>query len=185
MSWVHQLTARLFTLWNGQLKLGRGVQIDPRAFIARGGRVLLGDRVVIRAGALLLPSSGSITIGHTSSINQYTVINGYGGVEIGNSVLVAAFVSLFASNHNFADPQVPIIEQGMSSRGGITIEDNVWIGTHATILDGVTIGSGSVVGAGTVVTKDVPPFSVVAGVPGRVVRQRIVRQLSDPAKVAC
>jgi len=185
MSWVHQLTARLFTLWNAQLEMGRGVQIDPRAFIARGGRVSLGDRVVIRAGALLLPSSGSITIGQASSINQYTVINGYGGVEIGNAVLVAAFVSMFASNHNFEDPTVPIAEQGLSSRGGIKIEDNVWIGTHATILDGVTIGTGSVVGAGTVVTKDVPPFSVVVGVPGRVVRQRIVRQLSDPAKVAC
>src|SRR5437899_7104702 len=104
MSWVHQLTARLFTLWNAQLKMGRGVQIDPRAFIARGGRVLLGDRVVIRAGALLLPSSGSITIGHTSSINQYTVITGYGGVEVGNCVMMTAFVSLFASNHSFAAP---------------------------------------------------------------------------------
>jgi acetyltransferase-like isoleucine patch superfamily enzyme len=172
------LTMLFFKLWNKQLHVGRNVKIDPRAFIARGGRVTLGDESVIRAGAMLLPSSGSISIGNKTSINQYTVINGQGGVTIGDSVMVAAFVSMFAAHHNFDDPALPILEQGTSTKGGIKIEDDVWIGTHAVILDGVIIGRGSVIGAGTVVTKNVPPYSVVAGVPGKMVRSRMPRTTS-------
>jgi acetyltransferase-like isoleucine patch superfamily enzyme len=176
MSWLSRITLLCFKLWNRQLQVGRGVEIDPRAFIARGGPVTLGEQTVIRAGALLLPASGSIHIGCRSSINQYTVINGQGGVEIGRSVMVAAFVSIFAANHSFGNPVLPILEQGMDSKGGIVIEDDVWVGTHAVILDGVTIGAGSVIGAGAVVTKNVPAFSVVMGVPGRVVRSRLQRR---------
>ena len=166
-------TILLFKLWNKQLRVGRNVEIDPRAFIARGGRVTLGDESVVRAGAMLLPSSGSISIGNKTSINQYTVINGQGGVTIGNSVMVAAFVAIFAANHNFDNPALSILEQGTSTKGGIKIEDDVWIGTHAVILDGVIIGKGSVIGAGTVVTKNVLPYSVVTGVPGKRVRSRV------------
>ena len=172
MSPLPLLTILFFKLWNRQLQVGRNVEIDPRAFIARGGPVSLGDESVIRAGALLLPSSGSIDIGNKTSINQYTVINGQGGVTIGDSVMVAAFVAMFAANHNFENPALSILEQGTSTKGGIRIEDNVWIGTHAVILDGVTIGRGSVIGAGAVVTKNVLPYSVVVGVPGKTVRSR-------------
>lgn len=172
MNFAYKIIGLLFRLWNGELELGCGVKIDPRAFIARGGRVSIGDQSVLRAGAMLLPSRGSITIGKRSSINQYVVINGQGGVRIGDSVMIAAFVSMFAANHVFDDPSLPMLEQGLSSKGGIRIEDDVWIGTHAVILDGVTIGTGSVIGAGAVVTKDVPPFSIVTGVPGQVVRKR-------------
>ena len=179
MSLLPLLTIRFFKLWNKQLQVGRNVEIDPRAFIARGGRVTLGDESVIRAGAMLLPSSGSISIGNKTSINQYTVINGQGGVTIGNSVMVAAFVAMFAANHNFDDPVLPILEQGTGTKGGIKIEDDVWIGTHAVILDGVIIGKGSVIGAGTVVTKNVLPYSVVVGVPGKRVRSRVPRTTSN------
>jgi acetyltransferase-like isoleucine patch superfamily enzyme len=175
MSLLSRLTAQCFKLWNNQLEVGRGAKIDPRAFIARGGRVTLGESTVIRAGAMLLPSSGFIQIGNRSSVNHYTIINGEGGVEIGNSVMVAAFVSIFAANHNFDDPNVPILEQGTSTKGGVKIDDDVWIGTHAVILDGVNIGTGSVIAAGAVVTKDVPAYSVVMGVPGKVVRSRAHR----------
>lgn len=172
MSLVHHAVALFFRWRNRQLALGRRVKIDPRAFIARGGEVTLKDEAVIRAGAMLLPSGGFIRLGRLSSINHYAVINGQGGVSIGDKVMIAAFASLFAANHSFADPNLPMQDQGMNTRGGIVIEDDVWIGTHAVILDGVTIGTGSVVGAGAVVTRSVPPFSVVTGVPARVVRQR-------------
>ncbi len=172
MNAISVLTLGLFKLWNRQLRAGRNVAIDPRAYIARGGSVTLGEETVVRAGAMLLPSSGSISIGKKTSINQYTIINGQGGVTIGDSVLVAAFVGIFAANHRFIDPARSILKQGMSAKG-IHIEDDVWIGTHAVILDGVSIGKGSVIGAGTVVTKDVLPYSVVMGVPGKTVRSRV------------
>jgi acetyltransferase-like isoleucine patch superfamily enzyme len=179
MNLLPVLTVLLFKLWNNQLQAGRKVEVDPRAFIARGGRVTLGEETVIRAGAMLLPSSGFISIGKKTSINQYTIINGQGGVTIGNSVMVAAFVSVFAANHNFDHPTLPILEQGTSTKGGIKIEDDVWIGTHAVILDGVIIGRGSVIGAGAVVTKDVLPYSVMMGVPAKRVRSRLQLQSKE------
>jgi acetyltransferase-like isoleucine patch superfamily enzyme len=172
MSLLSHLMILLFKLRNRHLDVGRDVEIDPRAFIARGGPVTLGEQTVIRAGAMLLPSSGSISIGKRTSVNQYAIINGEGGVTIGNSVMVAAFVGMFAGNHNFADIAVPISEQGTNSKGGIQIEDDVWIGAHAVILDGVRIGKGSVIGAGAIVTRDVPAYSVMMGVPARRVRSR-------------
>jgi acetyltransferase-like isoleucine patch superfamily enzyme len=163
----------LFRLWNKELRLGKGVRIDPRAFVSRGGRVILGENVIIRAGANLLPNGGAITIGDFSSLNHYVVINGQGGVTIGAKVMIAAFTSIFAGMHNFSSTEIPMHDQGMMTKGGIRIEDDVWIGTHAVILDGVTIGTGSIVAAGAVVTRNVPPFSIVAGVPARIVKSRL------------
>jgi len=175
------LTILLFKLRNKHLDVGREVEIDFRAFIGRGGPVTLGEQTVIRAGAMLLPSSGSIAIGKRTSINQYAIINGEGGVTIGDSVMVAAFVGMFAGNHNFDDIAIPISEQGTNTRGGIRIEDDVWIGSHAVILDGVRIGRGSVIGAGAVVTRDVPPYSVMMGVPAQWVRSRMKRHAMEAA----
>lgn len=172
MKYIHYATAFIFKVFNRKFKYGRNVKVDPRAFIARGGPVNLGDNVVIRAGAMLLPSGGSISIGQGSSVNHYSVINGYGGVRIGENVLIAAMVSIFSSKHNFEDRNIAITKQGMSTKGGVTIEDDVWIGTQCTILDGVTIGKGCVVAAGTVVTKNVPSFSIIAGVPAKIIGTR-------------
>jgi serine acetyltransferase len=173
MSLTNKTINLLFRLWNKELRLGKGVRIDPRAFISRGGPVLLGKSVIIRAGTHLLPNGGPIKIGDFSSLNHYVVINGQGGVTIGAKVMIAAFTSIFAGMHNFNSTEIPMHDQGMMSKGGIRIEDDVWIGTHAVILDGVTIGTGSIVAAGAVVTKDIPPFSIVAGVPARIIKSRI------------
>ena len=80
-------------------------------------------------------------------------------------------VSLFAENHNFSDPTLPMKDQGVTV-SFVTIEDDCWIASNSTILAGVTIGTGSVVAAGSVVTKDVPPYSVVAGSPAVVIKSR-------------
>ena len=172
MGLLNNLTLFAYKLWNTNLELGKNVKIDARAFIARGGIIKIGDDCVIRAGAMLLPSGGSISIGKNTSINQYTIINGEGNVTIGNKVLIASFVSMYAANHNFEDPNIPIRDQGMTTKGGIKIEDDVWIGTHVVILDGITIGKGSVISAGSIVTQDVEPYSIVAGVPAKIIRYR-------------
>ncbi|ASF48659.1 hypothetical protein CEK71_06200 [Methylovulum psychrotolerans] len=149
-----------------------GVIIDPRAFLARGGDISIGENSVIRAGAMLLPSGGSITIGARTSLNHYIIINGEGNVHIGNDVMIAAFVSIFAANHHFDRIDITMRQQGTGTKGGITVENDVWIGTHAVILDGVTVGKGSVIGAGAVITKNVPPYSIMVGVPGRCIGNR-------------
>lgn len=170
---IYKLATILFKLFNPNLKMARGAVIDPRAFPARGGKISIGENSIVRAGTMLLPSGGSISIGCNSSINQYAVINGEGGVNIGDDVMIAAFASIFAANHRIDRTDVSIRKQGMYSKGGIVIENDVWIGTHCVILDGVKIGRGSVIAAGAVVTRDVLPYSIIAGVPGRCIGNRL------------
>ena len=108
----------------------------------------------------------------------YTVLVGYGedikddgSIIIGNNVRIAPHVMMLAANHNFADVTKPICQQGLKLET-IIVEDNVWIAGRANIMAGVRIGTGSVVAAGAVVTKDVPPYSVVAGVQAKVINMR-------------
>ncbi len=79
---------------------------------------------------------------------------------------------IYTANHDFADTKLPMIEQGHATQRRVVIGDDVWIGARVIILPGVTIGTGCVVGAGSVLTRDVPPGSVVAGNPARVVKRR-------------
>lgn len=92
-------------------------------------------------------------------------------ISLGNNVLVAAGARMITRKHGFAELDRPMAEQGYSN-APIVIEDDVWIGFQAVILPGVTIGKGSIVGAGAVVTRDVEPGSIVAGVPARLIRLR-------------
>lgn len=94
-------------------------------------------------------------------------------ITIGNDVLIASFVSMIATNHNFSHANIPIRLQGLTD-AAITIGNDVWIGTKAIILSGVTVGTGSIIGAGAVVTKDVPEYSIVGGVPATVIRHRFL-----------
>jgi acetyltransferase-like isoleucine patch superfamily enzyme len=115
-----------------------------------------------------LPHSG-IWIGRNCFIGERCVIRGQGGVHIGDSVLMAPQVQILAVNHLFDDPSRPIIQQGITAQG-IVVDDGAWIGAGAILLDGVRVGARAVVGAGAVVTQDVPPRTMVTGVPARVTR---------------
>lgn len=112
-----------------------------------------------------------IRIGSGSSLNQGTIIDGYGGVTIGRNVRIASYVRINTADHVFTDPDLPISQQGFQV-APVTIGDDVWLGTGAVVGSGVTIGTGSVIGAGSVVTSDIPPYSVAVGVPCRVIRSR-------------
>ena len=106
-------------------------------------------------------------------------MRGQGGITIGNRVLFGPRTQVLAVDHVFSDPERPIMDQGITAQG-IVIEDNSWIGAGAIILDGVTVGRGSCIGAGTVLTKSVPPHSLVVGVPGRVIRNLLQEPLPPP-----
>lgn len=94
-----------------------------------------------------------------------------GSIKIGNNVLIGPYSILHSGNHKFKNPNISINKQGFEF-DEIVIEDDVWIAARCTILSGVTIGRGSVIAAGTVITKDIPPFSVVAGVRGKIISKR-------------
>lgn len=97
--------------------------------------------------------------------------NSKGLIKIGNNVRIAPNVMMISANHVFENPDIPIREQGMEVKP-ITIEDDVWVAGRVNIIAGVTIGKGSVIGAGSVVTKDIPPYSVAVGVPAKVIKER-------------
>jgi acetyltransferase-like isoleucine patch superfamily enzyme len=114
---------------------------------------------------------GFFEIGEHSYIGCNAVIGAGGGIRIGNHVLIGQSVNMHAESHEYSDPDRLICEQGVSYQG-IVVEDDVWIGSKATILDGTTIGRGAVIGAGAVVTRAVSPYTIVAGVPARVTGTR-------------
>lgn len=159
------------------IKLGKGVYLDQNTYLhACHNGIDIGKGSIVMHGAVLhvynfrgLPNS-KIVIGEESLIGEYSVVRGQGGVHIGNRVFTSPFSQIIAVNHIFDDPNMSFTEQGITAEG-IIIEDDVWIGASAVITDGVTIGKGSVVAAGAVVTKNVPPHTVVAGVPAKVIKE--------------
>ena len=161
----------------GNIRLGSGAYLDEGVYIhACPNGVEIGPRTLVMHGAVLhvynfrnMPHSG-IRIGRDSLIGEYTVIRGQGGVTIGDRVYTSPLVQIVAVNHVYDDPSRPFIDQGITAEG-IVIEDDVWIGSGAVITDGVHIGKGAVVAAGAVVTRDVPPHTVVGGVPARILRE--------------
>lgn len=158
------------------IRLGHGSYLDEGVYIhACPAGVRIGDGTLVMHGAVLhvynfrnLPHAG-ISIGRNSLISEYTVIRGQGGVTIGDRVYTSPMTQIVAVNHIFDDATRPFVEQGITAEG-IVIEDDVRLGAGAVVTDGVRIGRGAVVAAGAVVTTDVPPAAVVAGVPARIVR---------------
>lgn len=149
--------------------LNRDVTID--GFAERG--VWLGANVTVGAGAeirgsgVIAEPGVGVRIGDRTSIGRGNVIWGQGGVTIGQDCLLGPNVTIVSENHRFDSLAVPIREQG-HDRSPVVIGDDCWIGAGVVVLKGVTIGSGAVVAAGAVVTRDVPAFAVVAGVPAQV-----------------
>ena len=104
-------------------------------------------------------------------IAQNCFIQVRGKVIIGNKVIFGSGVSIFSESHNFDDPDLPVSVQG-ETRKGVIVEDGVWVCTRAIILDDVTIGKNSIVAAGSIVNKDVPPYTIVGGVPAKIIKCR-------------
>jgi acetyltransferase-like isoleucine patch superfamily enzyme len=136
-----------------------------------GNNLTIGRNTIIECTGVLRALGEGIEIGNNVGIAQNTFIQVRGKVKIGSNVILGPGVSIFSENHNISDPEKQIIEQG-ETRKGVTIEDNVWIGANSTILDGVCVGTGSVIAAGSVVTKNVERYSVVGGVPARLIKKR-------------
>lgn len=162
--------------YTNNIKLGHGVYLDQGSYLHASPRgISIGPRTIVMHGAILhvynfrnLPHSG-IEIGCDSLIGEYSVIRGQGGVQIGDRVYTSPFTQIIAVNHVFDNPNLPFVEQGITAEG-IIIEDDVWLGAGAIVTDGVRIGKGAVIAAGAVVTKDVPPHTVVGGVPAKTIK---------------
>ena len=134
--------------------------------------IKIGKYVVIKESCYLYAfKDGFIDIGEDVFIGMFCVIDGTGGITIGNRVAISYHTSIISASHKYTDLKISPGEQGIVAKG-IKIEDNVWIGANVTILDGVTIGEGVVIGAGSVVTESIPKFAIAVGVPARVIKYR-------------
>lgn len=129
-----------------------------------GGGLGIGRRVELQCPE-------RITVGSRVTINSDSYLAGDGGIEIGDDVLIGPQCMIFTMNHVYANPRVPIRDQGYEYRP-VRLGPDVWVGAGAIILAGVTIGRGAVVAAGAVVRGDVPDYTVVGGVPARVLGRR-------------
>ena len=162
--WFIRLLAPLYQHRGKHSVIHRSARMDTPPY-----RIFsLGDYSVVESFACINNAVGDVVIGDHTRIGLHNTI--IGPVEIGNHVNLAQGITVTALNHNFSDTSKRIDEQGVSTNP-VTIEDDVWVGANAVILPGVTIGEHCVVAAGAVVTKDVPPHSLVAGVPAKVIKQ--------------
>ena len=130
-------------------------------------RLVLGPNSYIAAHAYV---TGQLRTGRNCTLNPFSVVRGE--ITLGDAVRIGAHTSLLAFNHTMTDPDVEVFRQPITSRG-ITVGNDVWIGSHVVILDGVTVGDKAVIAAGAVVTKNVPAGAIVGGNPARVLRWRV------------
>jgi acetyltransferase-like isoleucine patch superfamily enzyme len=140
--------------------------------------IVFGERCTVGRFASIVPTNPllgelgeGLKLGDHSNIGAYSYIGCSGYIEIGNNVMRGPRVNLMAENHRFERVDIPMKGQGVD-KSFIRIEDDCWIGVNSSVLAGVTIGRGSIVAAGAVVTKDVAPYSIVGGVPARLIRSR-------------
>lgn len=134
------------------------------------GKLILehcGRNVNIERGAQF---SSGVRLGDNSGIGINARLEAH--VTIGNDVMMGPECMIFTANHSFSRTDIPMRLQGYDAPRSVVIEDDVWIGARVIILPGVRVGRGSIIGAGSVVTHDIPPYSIAAGNPARVIRSR-------------
>ena len=140
-----------------------------RSSVAGGCFDQHGKNINIEKGADFGRGSG-ISIGNNSGLGVNCVVRG--PLEIGDNVMMGRWVSVITNSHETSRTDIPMNQQGHKPAKKVTIGSDVWIGNRVTILPGVTIGNGVIIGTGAVVTKDVPDYAVIGGVPARVIRYR-------------
>jgi acetyltransferase-like isoleucine patch superfamily enzyme len=129
------------------------------------------ENVFIGRGSIIYTKDGDITLGRNTNIGFNSMIFSGSNVSLGENTILASFVYIIGGGHDYTRTDIPIAEQDKPSLG-VTVGDNCWLGAGAKVFDGVKIGEDSIIGAGAVVIKDVPPFSIAAGMPARVIRKR-------------
>jgi len=139
---------RCFFLKKILRRFGKDNEFDSRVYIGDGSDLEIGNHCQINCNAWLV------------------------NVKIGDYVMIAPEVVFISKLHGFSRTDVPMVLQGVINGAQTIVDDDVWIGRRAIIMPGLQLGEGSVIGAGAVVTKDIPPYSVVAGVPARIIKFR-------------
>lgn len=185
-----KIISPLFQSCGKSLILGRGVILRKPGYVSLGDNVAIDDYVmldgcceeepavkignntIISKACVIQAKTGSLEIGDNCDIGAHTIISSISKVTLAASVLVAGNCYIGGARYHLEDRSSPIMNQGIYSRGPVSIGEGSWIGASATVLDGVNIGKGCVIGAGALVTADIPDYGIAVGVPAKVIRLR-------------
>ena len=166
----HRRLLRFFLRFHHFDRFGTHVAMGARVRFFGPVRVFIGSHSAL-FDDVILSGVGEVHIGDRSTIGHNSVLVSRERIQIGNDCMLAAFCYVLDVDHEFADLEKPIPQQGLRIKP-VIVGNDVWVGAGTFILRGVTIGDGAVVAANSVVTEDVPPYTVVAGSPARVIKQR-------------
>ena len=174
----------LYSCWisNFFYEVGRGTWFEYKINTRGGKNIQIGNECLFYRGTIIdawddyhnVKYSPSIQIGDHCSFGAYTQLTSCNGIKIGNNLLTGAYVIISDNNHGqFSEEELKCNprERRLHSKGEVVIGNNVWLGDKVAVLSGVHIGDGVVVAANAVVTKDIPPYSLAAGVPAKVIKQ--------------
>jgi acetyltransferase-like isoleucine patch superfamily enzyme len=160
----------------GKISFGERVSIDDDVMLDASGAgekgISLGDGVIVSRNCVIQGKTGPVMIGDRADIGCNCIFSSVSGIEIGYSTLIAGHCYIGGGRYRSDRLDIPIMDQGSYSEGPVIIGEDVWLGAGVIVLDGVRIGRGSIIGAGSVVTREIPEFSVAVGVPARVVGTR-------------
>ena len=152
--------------------VGNVIKYNADIWVTDGGYLEIGDNCTIQNYAfiaLTMPKP-RIILGNNVVVGRFSMLTNKNLIKIGNDVLIGAYVQIIDTDHGFAANQ--IIREQKAEIGEVVIGNDVWIGAGAKILKDVHIGDGAIIGANAVVTKDVPPNAIVAGVPAKIIKYR-------------
>ncbi len=162
-----------------KIRYGENLSIDRYCYIdalstqgiSMGENVSIGKNTCIECSGTLKNIGKGLKVGNNVGLGTHGFFGCAGGITIGDNTIFGNYVSLHSENHNYSDTDKPIRLQGVNRRG-IIIGEDCWIGAKATILDGAIIGNGCIIAAGAVVRGEIPPYSIVGGVPAKIINTR-------------
>jgi acetyltransferase-like isoleucine patch superfamily enzyme len=189
--WLFHASAWFWERWAQkahQFWLEKAVHADigKECFVATGAAIIGSQDAALEVGSYSYIAAqayvtGRVRLGNRCTVNPFAVLRE--NVWCGDDVRIGAHAALIGMNHGYATTEIPIHRQPIKSRG-IAVGDDVWIGSHAVILDGITIGNHAIVAAGAVVTKNVPEYAIVGGNPARVLSIRVAKRVSPADQTA-
>jgi acetyltransferase-like isoleucine patch superfamily enzyme len=159
-----------------KISLGDRVSLDDDVLLDASGAgdegVVIGDNVILSRNCVVQGKTGPVVIGEKADIGCNCIFSSASGIFLGQFILMGANCYIGGGRYITDRLDIPMMEQGLYSKGPVVIQNDVWLGAGVVVLDGVRVGNGCILGAGAVVTKDLPDYSIAVGVPARVIGTR-------------
>jgi acetyltransferase-like isoleucine patch superfamily enzyme len=172
---AHQTGRRMNAPFVRRRHIGRGTLIDPSVHVLAWRSVLIGRNCVVGGGSIFNINNGRglprVVIGDHVYVGRFSFFSNGDLIRLGDYCLLGPGCRFLGADHVYSDPFTPYIATGVTEDGRQIVGANCWLGTDVTLLGSLAVGHGSILGAGALVTRDVPPFSLVVGSPARIIKR--------------